>query len=645
MKYTIGILGEGILARSTATVLEEHFSICSIPENRKNVDWESIDLLLVLNDHWHPSIHREIQTLSVVPWLRCFIGFGEAMIGPLIQPNGNPCFHCADRRILMGGNDRKEMWEIYQHLSQQATAKTDPWLSIHAVNHITNILLNEINKIVDTQSSLQEELIIIHLPTLQTTSEKIIADPLCSICVSLPSDTAELAQISLQSNPKTETYSFRKHPFEHWRHTLKKDYYGNRTGVFNGNIHDYLAPFAAASVKLPLYGGSEATAGRTHRFGDSEITAIFEGLERSCGIAPRSKRTIIYDSYHNISDLALHPEKVGTHSNEQYNTSHFPFRAFDPHQKMNWVWGYSFGQEQPILVPELLAYYSLGDDGKGFVYETSNGCALGGSIEEAIFHGILEVFERDAFLITWYAQLPLTRIDPLSASDRELHLMLDRIHTVAGYEIHLFDATMEHQIPSIFAIARNKKETGFHLICAAGTHFDPIKATKNAIHELAGMMLTLDAKAEQQRTKYRNMIDKPHLVRQMPDHSMLYSIPETEPRLHFLLKQDERIQTYQQMSQPPISETDLTDDLQYLIQTCKNIGLDVIVINQTTTELERNDLHCVKVIIPGMLPMTFGHHLTRLTGLPRVLQIPKKLGYVKSELSLDQLNPHPHPFP
>ena len=69
---------------------------------------------------------------------------------------------------------------------------------------------------------------------------------------------------------------------------------------------------------------------------------------------------------------------------------------------MNWVWGYSFLQERPILVPELLAYYSLGY-GEGFVYETSNGCALGGSLEEAIFHAILEVVERDSFLLTWYA--------------------------------------------------------------------------------------------------------------------------------------------------------------------------------------------------------------------------------------------------
>lgn len=55
-------------------------------------------------------------------------------------------------------------------------------------------------------------------------------------------------------------------------------------------------------------------------------------------------------------------------------------------------------QNRPILVPESLAYYSLGRE-DSFVYETSNGCALGGSLEEAIFHGILEAAERDSFCL------------------------------------------------------------------------------------------------------------------------------------------------------------------------------------------------------------------------------------------------------
>ena len=43
--------------------------------------------------------------------------------------------------------------------------------------------------------------------------------------------------------------------------------------------------------------------------------------------------------------------------------------------------------------------------------------------------------------------------------------------------------------------------------------------------------------------------------------------------------------------------------------------------------------------------MTFGHHLTRVTGLNRVLKVPKELGYAMRELTIEELNPYPHPFP
>jgi ribosomal protein S12 methylthiotransferase accessory factor len=91
--------------------------------------------------------------------------------------------------------------------------------------------------------------------------------------------------------------------------------------------------------------------------------------------------------------------------------------------------------------------------------------------------------------------------------------------------------------------------------------------------------------------------------------------------------------------------TDLTDDLQDILREFRRLNLDVIVVDQTTSEMKRNGLFCVKVLIPGMLPMTFGHHLTRITGLDRVLTVPMELGYSKQPLTYEQLNPFPHPFP
>ena len=254
---------------------------------------------------------------------------------------------------------------------------------------------------------------------------------------------------------------------------------------------DLVPPFADVSVILPLLIGDEGTAGRTHSYALSELTAIMEGIERYCGIMARGKRTVIFDSYRNLKVHALNPSEIGLHTNEYYEQADFPYLPFSPDQPIHWVWAYSLIQDKSILVPEQLAYYSLGC-GEGFVYETSNGCAVGGSLEEAIFYGIMEVLERDSFLLTWYAKLNLPRLDPASANDQELLLMIERARAVAGYDIHLYNSTMEHGIPCIWALAHNRKENGLNIICAAGAHLDPIRAAKSAIYELAGMMLTLD---------------------------------------------------------------------------------------------------------------------------------------------------------
>jgi ribosomal protein S12 methylthiotransferase accessory factor len=361
-------------------------------------------------------------------------------------------------------------------------------------------------------------------------------------------------------------------------------------------------------------------------------------------MAPRGKRTMISDSYPNLADHALNPVTVGLYAKDQYERPNFPFKPFNPDDPIDWVWGYSFARQSPIMVPQQLAYYSS-SCGQGFVYETSNGCALGGSMEEAIFYGIMEVVERDSFLLTWYAQLPLPRLDPCSAGDLELELMVNRLQTVAGFDLHLYNATMENGIPSVWALAKNTKPKGVNLICAAGAHPDPVRAAKSAVHELSGMMLTLDEKFDANRERYVQMFHDPSLVHGMEDHSMLYSLPQAEERLQFLLEENRPLRTFQEEFIRTPTHLDLTDDLKDVLQAFRQLNLDVIVVDQTTPELKRNELYCVKVLIPGMLPMTFGYHLTRLTELERVLKVPALLGYAKQPLLMEQLNPHPHPFP
>lgn len=647
MNSTVTIFGEGLLSKYTSEILLNKYKIVQQKDLESKVS-EDTSLILILDDAWNPKIYEkadETLRMGTVPWLRACVSFGEGVIGPLVHPGQKGCIKCADFRRLMAGRERREMLEIDDQLLEGDGVSDDVWGTRTGLLQMAYLIAAEVDKFMNgKETRLEERIFLLNMKTFKSSNHFFLPNPLCPICGELEDDTSDSAIISLEPSMKVSPTSYRSRSMDELKKVLVNDYLGQKTGFLNGKAYDLTTPFADVVVNLPLLQGDEGTAGRTLSYESSELTAILEGLERYCGLTPRGKKTVVHDSYNNVKDYAINPEIVGTHSKEQYALPRFPFKTFNPKRKIDWVWGYSFLKEEPILVPELLSYYSLGC-GHGYVYETSNGCALGGSLEEAIFYGILEIVERDSFLMTWYAQLPLPRLDPKSAKDQELDLMIERMRLVGGYDLHLFNSTMENGIPSIVAIAKNRKEHGMNLICAAGAHLDPVRAVKSAVHELAGMMLTLDKKFEENYAKNMKMLLDNSLVKQMEDHGMLYGLRQAEERLKFLLDDNRPLKTFEEEFKWNSNHLDLTNDLKDILQEFKKLNLDVIVVDQTTPEIKRNGLSCVKVLIPGMLPMTFGNHLKRLNGLDRVLKVPVKMGYTKKPLKPEQLNPYPHPFP
>ena len=71
-------------------------------------------------------------------------------------------------------------------------------------------------------------------------------------------------------------------------------------------------------------------------------------------------------------------------------------------------------------------------------------------------------------------------------------------------------------------------------------------------------------------------------------------------------------------------------------------GLEVIVVDLTTSDVEGLGFKVVKVLIPGMQPIDFGPW-QRLGG-PRLYEVPARLGYSAAS-GPQELNLFPHPFP
>jgi len=69
---------------------------------------------------------------------------------------------------------------------------------------------------------------------------------------------------------------------------------------------------------------------------------------------------------------------------------------------------------------------------------------------------------------------------------------------------------------------------------------------------------------------------------------------------------------------------------------------DVIAVRQTSPEHELMALSVVKMLVPQLVPITFGHRMRRTGDLPRLWTVPDTLGIECAYTG--SLNPWPHPF-
>ena len=67
---------------------------------------------------------------------------------------------------------------------------------------------------------------------------------------------------------------------------------------------------------------------------------------------------------------------------------------------------------------------------------------------------------------------------------------------------------------------------------------------------------------------------------------------------------------------------------------------DIYVVNLTSKEMEELGIYTVKVIVPGLLPITFGVQNERVS-MSRINQERSRRGLEEGRL----VSPYPHPFP
>lgn len=426
-----------------------------------------------------------------------------------------------------------------------------------------------------------------------------------------------------------------------------------RFGPITKVTRESRAPFAMSIAALP---DSMAMGyGRAATFADAEPVAVLEAYERLGGF-PNEAPIATGLSYRDIADHAVDPATLGQYTAEQLAHPSSRVDPVTPGTAMDWVWGHDLASGEPMLVPADIGFYQYeyrykldrfarrrenAEVSRHFFHDSSSGCALGSSLEEATLHSLLELTERDAFLLAWHRARPLPVIATSSITDPLSRRLLELIEA-RGFEPNLLAATQDIDLPVVWGVAVNRVRPFPATYSAAGSGVDPTSVVRNALWELAQLVTE---PVDWDRAAVERMVDDPWLMEKLDDHLRLYALPERR----------DRVATVLNGPQVPLAEAfpgwpgrfrdaaggDVRGALEYVAGLFGSAGLDrIVVVNQSTREHADLGVVAAKAVVPGITPLCFGHAHQRLAGLPRLEAALAATGQAHRRSPYD-----PHPFP
>lgn len=361
-------------------------------------------------------------------------------------------------------------------------------------------------------------------------------------------------------------------------------------------------------------------------------SALGETVERYASSCWRVEE-LIHASASTLGTGAVGFDRFEYFSRAQNGNPKFPFPHYDRDVPYHWCLGTDLATGAQRYVPASLAYLNYDENlGDMFALAVSTGTACHSDPTLAALHGLYEVIERDAFMISWLRKLPLPRIR--IESDPVLGALYRRHFEGSTFSFHNFDMTTDFGIPAVLTVAQTMVSGSTIFGVGAACRLSPRQAVAKSMLEATTTVMFA-------RTLLDEMPDfepGPNFddVRNFEDHVRLFCEPEMAPHLDFLLESEREVDLRPE-EKPGSADVWLKQCLERVSQC----GHEAIMVDLTTHDLRQTGLSSTKVFIPGTVPMTSTHGIQPL-GSPRLRHVPSALGY---DVQAETFNRIPHPFP
>ncbi|WP_455645063.1 YcaO-related McrA-glycine thioamidation protein [Methanosphaera sp.] len=329
-------------------------------------------------------------------------------------------------------------------------------------------------------------------------------------------------------------------------------------------------------IKIPVFtsvrplaqeGAVSIYAGKGPNEIHAKVSSIMEAVERYSAEIHGDEETITkkYDQ-----NDCLNPE-----------TLILPRDAYHD-EELEWVEGYSIRNGTKLYIPANAVYHPYTTENIHHIcLSNTNGLASGNSIEEAIFHGLMEVVERDAWSLFEAFKENKPEINCENTSNPYITELLEKFRE-ANVFIKLIDLTSDNDIPTIGAVSEDLslKDPAL-LTLGIGTHLDPNIAAIRAITEVAQSRATQIHGTREDTTRANLLRDTGY---------------ERMKRLNkHWFRESEEIINIEDI--PNKSKNSFKEDIEITLDLLKKSGVDDAYYVDLTRKI---NIPTVRVIIPGL---------------------------------------------
>lgn len=372
-------------------------------------------------------------------------------------------------------------------------------------------------------------------------------------------------------------------------------------------------------------GGGSGARGAAAR-----AAAVGEAVERySASYADQSE--LVVASARELGPAAVDPARFALFTQKQYARPGFPYVPFDRDTRAAWVEGRALPDGRPAWLPAQLVHLVSDRDEPRIGRATSSGLACHGDRDEAALRALLEVVERDAFMITWNARLSWPRLD--WSGNAELEAFVHARVRPTGLEVRAIDLSAFWDVPCVLGVARSTVPGDAPLGVGAAAGATVERAVEKALDEAVRVRTWAHAL----RVHAAPSAD---VIRDFDDHVRFYADPVNAPRAAFLDASDDSRATG---DVPALPGATAAAKIAAICARLDRRSASAYVVDVTSPDVRDAGLTVVRVVAPELCALDVEHD-ARLLGGARLYEEPVRLG-MRERFGEHDVNPDPHPFP